>query len=249
MYNEKSKNNLISLNDRTAEERRIIAKSGSKASIECKAEKRQFKDYFNSILDEKKEITKNGKKTKITKKEFIAYKLTNMLTSDKELEYKDIQAIKLLLEIIEEKPIDSLININNKQQAITIIDDIQPRRANIVELKMIKYLLFDKKPTFNFADLLQSDFLFDAILSIQLNLAELRRKGKDAEVEKIIEQITDFTSADALFDKGYSFISELNEKRTNGASIDELAKVFDNNNLKSLVEVYKKLQEWESNEY
>lgn len=226
MYNEKSKNNLISLNERTAEERRTIAKSGSKASIECKAEKRQFKDYFNSILEEKKEIIRNGKKTKITKKEFIAYKLTNMLTSEKELEYKDIQAIKLLLEIIEEKPIDNLININNKQQTINVIDDIQPR-----------------------ADLLQDDFLFDAILSIQLHIAELRKKGKDAEVKRIVEQITDFTSADALLDKDYNFIREINEKRANGASIDELVNIFDNDNLKSLVETYKKLKEWESNDY
>lgn len=249
MYNEKSKNNLISLNDRTAEERRTIAKSGSKASIECKAEKRQFKDYFNSILEEKKEIIRNGKKTKITKKEFIAYKLTNMLTSEKELEYKDIQAIKLLLEIIEEKPIDNLININNKQQTINVIDDIQPRQANIYELKLIKYILFDNKPFFNLADLLQDDFLFDAILSIQLHIAELRKKGKDAEVKRIVEQITDFTSADALLDKDYNFIREINEKRANGASIDELVNIFDNDNLKSLVETYKKLKEWESNDY
>ena len=94
MYNEKSKNNLIKLNERTAEERTAIAKAGIKASIESKQEKKKFKDYFNSLLEEKKEIIRNGEKVKITKKEFIAYKLTETLTSEKELDYKDIQAIK-----------------------------------------------------------------------------------------------------------------------------------------------------------
>ena len=135
MYNEKSKNNLIKLNERTAEERTAIAKAGIKASIESKQEKKKFKDYFNSLLEEKKELIRNGKKTKITKKEYIACKLIDILTSDREFEYKDIQAIKLLLEIIEEKPIDNLININNtnKQNTINIIDDVdRPKKANII---------------------------------------------------------------------------------------------------------------------
>ena len=68
MYNEKSKNNLISLNNRTAEERAIIAKSGNKASIESKQEKKKFKDYFNSLLEEKKRDNKKRKESKDNKK-------------------------------------------------------------------------------------------------------------------------------------------------------------------------------------
>lgn len=144
MYNEKSKNNLINLNDRTAEERQIIAKSGNNASLETKKEKKKFKDYFNSLLDEKKEIVRNGKKVKITKKEFIANRLIDILTSDKELEYKDIQAIKLLLEIIEEKPIDNLVNIQNNQRLLNIIDDVdrKPQKMDIEHLKQVAKEVF-----------------------------------------------------------------------------------------------------------
>lgn len=147
MYNEKSKNNLIQLNERTPEERKQIAKAGGKASIESKQEKKKFKDYFNSLLEEKKEIEKDGKKIKITKKEFIANRLIGILTSDKELEYKDIQAIKLLLEIIEEKPIENNIRIHNQQGILTVIDDIdtRPQKADIEELKKIRKEVFNEE--------------------------------------------------------------------------------------------------------
>lgn len=223
MYNEKSKNNLISLNERTAEERAIIAKSGNKASIESKQEKKKFKDYFNSLLEEKKEIIKNGEKVKITKKEFIANKLIDILTSDKELEYKDIQAIKLLLEIIEEKPIDSLVSINNSNKLINVIDDCdKPKKANIVELKQFRFIFENEKPVYNRCDLMQDDFLIDAVLSIQLHIAELRQSGNEQQVEELIEKITDYKTADALYQTEHNFIVEVNEMRESGATTEEI---------------------------
>ena len=223
MYNEKSKNNLISLNNRTAEERAIIAKSGNKASIESKQEKKKFKDYFNSLLEEKKEIIRNGKKIKITKKEFIANKLIDILTSDKELEYKDIQAIKLLLEIIEEKPIDSLVSINNSNKLINVIDDCdKPKKANIVELKQFRFIVDNEKPVYNRCDLLQDDFLFDAVLSIQLHIAELRQSGNEQQVEELIERLTDYKTADALYQTEQNFIVEVNKLRESGATTEEI---------------------------
>lgn len=169
MYNEKSKNNLINLNERTAEERTAIAKAGIKASIESKKEKKKFKDYFNSLLEEKKELIRNGKKTKITKKEYIACKLIDILTSDREFEYKDIQAIKLLLEIIDEKPIESLVNINNQNNqnntGITIIDDV-----------------------FKYKEFRELD-LQDSIYIINSRIKELKEQNDLKAINKLLEDI------------------------------------------------------------
>lgn len=249
MYNDKSKNNLIHLNERTEEERKAIAKSGGKASIESKQEKKKFKDYFNSLLEEKKDIIRNGKKVKITKKEYIACKLTDTLISERELDYKDIQAIKLLLEIIEEKPVDNLININNtnKQNTLNIIDDCDNRKATILEIKQIRHFILNKDLSYKKTEYLTEDLLIDSIIAIQLHLAELRRKGNKQRINEILQEIQNEDKQNELLEQEDSFFYDLSEARKQSEDLSEQADTLfeDNEQLKKLAKTYIKMQDWE----
>ena len=72
MVNDKSKNNLISLKDRTPEERHIIALKGAKTKADNYKRHLHFRQFLYAILNEEITVNDAGQTYTMTKKEYLS---------------------------------------------------------------------------------------------------------------------------------------------------------------------------------
>lgn len=107
--------NLIPFNELTEEEQRAIAKKGGKKSAEIRRKQSTFKSLFNSALSSKipdKELKEQLKEVGIED----TYKGALMLAMIEKALAGDVNAFKLVSEMIDEKasdePLSVSINVN-----------------------------------------------------------------------------------------------------------------------------------------
>lgn len=92
--------NLKPQNMRSAEERKAVASAGGKASGESRRRAKRFKEYVRLALNS--EVTNPSNGESITLKDAMAHKLVQQAVKG------NLNAIKMILDVIEEKPADKI---------------------------------------------------------------------------------------------------------------------------------------------
>lgn len=92
--------NLKPQNTRTAEERKAVAIAGGKASGEARRRAKRFKEYVRLALNS--EVTNPATGESISLKDAMAHKLVQQAVKG------NLNAVKMVLEVIEEKPAEKL---------------------------------------------------------------------------------------------------------------------------------------------
>lgn len=101
MYNEKSKNNLIPLQDRTPEERQKIALMGAKTKQDNYKKHLHFRQFLYAILNEEITINDTGKTYTMTKKEYLSRLLIKRVLQQLDNDNIEKLDIKQILNIME----------------------------------------------------------------------------------------------------------------------------------------------------
>lgn len=101
MYNEKSKNNLIPLQDRTPEERKTIALMGAKTKADNYKKHLHFRQFLYAILNEEIQVNETGKTYTMTKKEYLSRLLIKRVLQQLDNENIEKLDIKQILNIME----------------------------------------------------------------------------------------------------------------------------------------------------
>ena len=101
MVNDKSKNNLISLKDRTPEERHIIALKGAKTKADNYKKHLHFRQFLYAILNEEITVNDAGQTYTMTKKEYLSRLLVKRTLEQLDNENIEKLDIKQILQIME----------------------------------------------------------------------------------------------------------------------------------------------------
>lgn len=116
------------------EQAAINGRKGGRNSAKAKKERKTFAQLFKTILDEEAEVTFNGEKIKITKKDLLARDLINKAIRN-QVSNSALNGLKHIQATIGEAPIEKIEQTNYNIEA-------KPAKMNIEELKKIRKEVF-----------------------------------------------------------------------------------------------------------
>ena len=134
MANEK---NLRPFNTLTEKQQREIRSKGGKASQKAKRERKTFAELYKTLLDEKNEISLNGKRLKLSNKDILARKVINEVLKGT-INNSFLRGAEHITAMIGEAPIQKIEQMNYNIES-------KPVKMDIKKLKEIRKEVFDKE--------------------------------------------------------------------------------------------------------
>lgn len=131
MANEKNLRRL------STEEARKIGKKGGIASVKARKERKTFAELYKTLLDEKNEISLNGKRLKLSNKDILARKVINEVLKGT-INNSFLRGAEHITAMIGEAPIQKIEQMNYNIES-------KPVKMDIKKLKEIRKEVFDKE--------------------------------------------------------------------------------------------------------